>query len=85
MDSKSLLLEILEKIKKLELLLPQELSISEISNLTGRSANTIRKYVIYNFEPEEEYKKKGGKIYLRQDTAIRVRNHYASRNIIIND
>ncbi len=81
MDNKSILLEILAKIKKLELLLPQELSLSEVSNLTGKSANTLRKYLISNFEPEAEYQKKGGKLYVRQDAALHIRNYYLSKSI----
>ena len=78
-NEKELLLKILNGIEKLNMLLPHELSLSEVSNLTGKPANTIRKYVIDNFEPEVEYKKKGGKIYLNQSIILRVRRHYAKK------
>ncbi|MFV0561909.1 hypothetical protein [Malaciobacter mytili] len=83
-EEKELLLTILSEIreikaehKELKSLIPDELSLSEISNLTGKAANTLRKYVIANFEPEEDYKKKGGKIYVKQDVVLRIRRHYA--------
>jgi hypothetical protein len=62
-EEKRLLLTILSEIreikaehKELKSLIPDELSLSEVSNLTGKAANTLRKYVIANFEPEEDYK-----------------------------
>ena len=83
-EEKELLLTILSEIreikaehKELKSLIPDGLSLSEISNLTGKAANTLRKYVIANFEPEEDYKKKGGKIYVKQDVVLRIRRHYA--------
>jgi hypothetical protein len=83
-EEKRLLLTILSEIREikannieLKSLIPDELSLSEISNLTGKTANTLRKYVIANFEPEEDYKKKGGKIYVKQDVVLRIRRHYA--------
>jgi predicted metal-dependent hydrolase len=75
-NEKELLLKILNGIEKLNMLLPHELSLSEVSNLTGKPANTIRKYVIDNFEPEAEYKKKGGRIYVKQEVVLRIRKHY---------
>ncbi len=79
LENKKLLLRILKEINTLKILLPVELSLSELSNLTGKSPNTLRKYVISNFEPEEEYKKKGGKIYVKQDIVLRIRNYYAKK------
>jgi hypothetical protein len=76
-EEKQLLLKILSEITDLKALIPNELSLSEISNMTGKTPNTLRKYVIANFEPDEDYKKKGGKIYVKQDVVLRIRNHYA--------
>ncbi|MEA2098638.1 MAG: hypothetical protein U9P72_00750 [Campylobacterota bacterium] len=75
-NEKELLLKILNGIEKLNMLLPSEISLSELSNLTGKSPNTLRKYLITNFEPEVGYKKKGGKIYVKQDVVLRIRKHY---------
>lgn len=83
-DEKQILLTILNEIREikndnkfLKSLVPEELSLSELSNITKKSPNTLRKYVIANFEPEEDYKRKGGKIYVKQDVVLRVRRHYA--------
>ncbi|QDF29009.1 hypothetical protein [Halarcobacter anaerophilus] len=69
--------EIKEDNKFLKSLVPEELSLSELSNMTGKTANTLRKYIIANFEPEEDYEKKSGKIYVKQDVVLRIRRHYA--------
>jgi hypothetical protein len=83
-EEKQLLLTILSEVREikadnkfLKSLIPAELSLSELSNITEKSPNTLRKYVIANFEPEEDYKKKGGKIYVKQDVVLRIRRHYA--------
>lgn len=83
-EEKQLLLTILSEIREikndnafLKEFIPEELSLSEVSNMTGKTANTLRKYLIANFEPEEDYKKKGGKIYVKQDVVLRIRRHYA--------
>ncbi len=83
-EEKQLLLTILSEVREikadnkfLKKLVPEELSLSELSNMTGKTANTLRKYIIANFEPEEDYKKKGGKIYVKQDVVLRIRRHYA--------
>ena len=79
MEEKLLLLKILKEIDELKILIPHELSVSEIANLTGKPANTIRRYVIANFEPEVEYKKKGGKIYVYSNSVLRIRRYYAKK------
>jgi len=78
-ENKELLLKILKELELLKTLLPHELSLSEISNLTGVSNNTLRKYITSNFEPEVEYKKKGGKIIVNQDIVLRIRRYYAKK------
>ena len=45
-ENKELLLKILKELELLKTLLPHELSLSEISNLTGVSNNTLRKYIL---------------------------------------
>lgn len=69
--------EIKEDNKIIKSLIPSELSLSEISNDIGKSSNTIRKYLIANFEPDVDYKKKGAKIFVKQDAVFRIRRHYA--------
>jgi len=79
-----ILYNILNKLRKIEQtqdtllqLIPSELSISEISKMLNQNADTLRKYVLANFEPDVDFKKKGGKIFVRQDAILRIRRHYA--------
>jgi len=79
-----ILYNILDKLRKIEqnqdtllTLVPQELSISELANMLDKSAGTLRKYILANFEPDVDFKKKGGKIYVKQDAILRIRRHYA--------
>jgi hypothetical protein len=80
-DQKKLILELKEKLDQFKILLPQEMSLREISNLlpNKESPNTIRKYLIANFEPEVDFYSKydGGKIYVKQDVVLQLRRHYA--------
>lgn len=83
MSEKELLLTILNEIREiksdnklLKSLVPDELSLSEISKDIGKPNNTIIKYLKANFEPDVDYKKKGGKIFVKQDAILRLRRHY---------
>ncbi len=76
-EEKSLLHTILAELKDLKFLLPAEISLSDISHMVGKSNNTLRKYLIANFEPEVDYQTKSGKIYVKQDVVLCMRRHYA--------
>lgn len=83
-DEKKLLLTILSELRELKqsnaflkTLIPDELSLSEIAKIVGKTPNTLRKYLISNFEPETDFKKKSGKIFVKQDVILRIRSHYA--------
>ncbi|OCL90568.1 hypothetical protein [Aliarcobacter thereius] len=84
MSEKELLLEILGEIREIKndnkfikSLIPDELSLSEISKEIGKPNNTIIKYLKANFEPDVDYKKIDGKIFVKQVAILRIRNHYA--------
>ena len=84
MSEKELLLEILTEIRDLkdkyltlESLVPKEISLSEVSRIIQKPNNTIRKYLLANFEPEVDFFKKGAKIIVKQDAVLRIRRHYA--------
>ncbi|WP_418179785.1 hypothetical protein ACNSOO_04785 [Aliarcobacter lanthieri] len=84
MSDKELLLTILDELRDLKenfsfvkTIIPDELSLSEIAKIVGKSTNTLRKYIISNFEPDIDFKKKMGKIYVKQDAILRIRRHYA--------
>ena len=84
MSEKELLLEILSEIRDLKdkylpltSLVPKEISLSEVSRIVQKPNNTIRKYLLANFEPEVDFFKKGAKIIVKQDAVLRIRRHYA--------
>lgn len=84
MLEKELLLTILSEIREIKndnkfikSLVPDELSLSEVARLVQKPNNTIRKYLIANFEPENDFKKIDGKIYVKQGVVLRLKDHYA--------
>lgn len=84
MSDRELLVEILSEIRDLKdkylvlkSITPDALSLSEVSRLVKKSNNTIRKYLVANFEPEVDFFKKGAKIVVKQDAVLRIRRHYA--------
>lgn len=74
--NQQLLLEILNKLNNLELLIPSEVSLSDLANSCNKENNTVRKYIIANYEPEKDFYKKGGKIFVGKEVAFDVRKHY---------
>lgn len=84
MSEKELLLNILDEFREfkqnyltLKSIVPDELSLSEVSQICKKPNNTIRKYLLANFEPEVDFFKKGAKIIVKQDAVLRIRRHYA--------
>lgn len=76
-DDRDILLKILRKIENLEMLIPNEVSLSDLSNSCSKSNNTVRKYLLSNYEPEKDFYKKGGKIFVGKEIAFDIRKHYA--------
>lgn len=76
LQNQELLLKILTKIEKLEFLIPSEFSLSDLANSCNKENNTVRKYILANYEPEKDFYKKGGKIYVGKEVAFDVRKHY---------
>ena len=63
--------QLLSELKNMiRILVPQIASISYLSDLTGRSRQSIRQLLINNFEPEVDYWNKGGRIFVSQRVAI---------------
>lgn len=76
-DTKTLLLEIRNKLEILEFLLPTEMSLSDLSKQLGKKSNTLYQTLTRNYEPEVEFYKKGGTIFVRRDVALALRRKYA--------
>lgn len=55
-----------------KMLIPQKASVSYLSETTGKSRQSIRQFLINNFQPEEDYYLDGGKMYASQKAAITI-------------
>lgn len=75
-DLKNLLLEIRSKISDLSLLLPSQISLSQLSAITGKSRQTLTAYARSNFEPQVEFWLENGKIILSQTAALKILRRY---------
>lgn len=76
-DEKLILLDIRAKLDELMFLLPSRIPLSSLSDQLGKKYNTIYAYVTRNFEPEADFYKIGGKIYVVKDVALCIRRKYA--------
>ncbi len=61
-----------KQIGMLKMLIPKQATISFLAENTGKSRQAIRQFLIKNFDPEEDFWTKGGKMYVSQDTAVAV-------------
>ena len=63
----------LNQIKSLlSLLLPKEFTIRDLMVRTGKSRQAIIQYLERNYEPEVDYYKKNGKIYVKREVAAEI-------------
>lgn len=58
--------------RMVSMLIPKKASVSYLSETTGKSRQSIRQFLINNFEPEEDYYLDGGKMYASQKAAITI-------------
>ena len=56
----------------LQMLVPKQATVSFLAESTGKSRQGISQFLQKNFEPEVDFWKKGGKIFVSQDTAVAV-------------
>ena len=69
LEIKGMLSELKRMIK---MLIPQKASVSYLAETTGKSRQSIRQFLINNFEPEVDYYIDGGKMYASQKAAITI-------------
>jgi len=63
----------LNEIKSmLVLFVPKEFTIREIMARTGKTRQAIIQYLERNYEPDVDYYKKNGKIYIRREVAAEI-------------
>ncbi|MBV5278267.1 MAG: hypothetical protein J0647_04410 [Campylobacteraceae bacterium] len=63
---------ILQQQTLLKMLIPLKASVSHLANMTGKSRQAIRQYLIANFEPEVDFWIENGKIYTTKETAAQI-------------
>ncbi|QKF73919.1 hypothetical protein AFAEC_1767 [Aliarcobacter faecis] len=69
LEIKNMLCELTNMVK---MLTPQKASISYLSSITGRSRQSIRQFLINNFEPEVDFWITNGRICVSQKVAITI-------------
>jgi len=69
---------LLEQKAMLNMLIPNNATVRTISDMTGKSRQTITKYLKENFEPETDWwqKEKGATIYLSKTTTVALLKRY---------
>jgi hypothetical protein len=65
---------ILEQRTMILAIFPNEISISFICEKTGMTRQGVRKRLIENYEIEEDFWKRGGKIFMSKTTALQFLN-----------
>lgn len=61
-----------EMKRMIAMLTPKSASISYLSESTGKSRQSIRQFLINNFEPEVDYWVTGGKMFASQKAVITI-------------
>lgn len=56
----------------LNMLIPQKVSVSYLSESTSKSRQSIRQFLINNFEPDKDFWNEGGKTYVSKNAAISI-------------
>ncbi len=69
LEIKKMLYELTNMIK---MLIPQKTTVSYLSNITGKSRQSIRQFIINNFEPEVDYWLSNGRIFVSQKVAVTI-------------
>lgn len=75
-DIKQKLFEMEAKVKLLNILLPKEISLSELSDIINVSRQTLRYHLTNNYNPKEHFYIKNNKIYISVSVLPAIRNHY---------
>lgn len=69
LELKGMLSELTQMMK---MLIPKKATISYLSETTGKSRQSIRQFLINNFEPEVDYWLEGGKMFASQRAVITI-------------
>jgi len=56
----------------ISMIIPTKVSVSYLSETTSKSRQSIRQYLINNFEPEVDFWLEGGKTFVAKNAAISI-------------
>jgi len=77
-ETKNILISLREDIKEIKeafVSIPKWISLSDVAHDKGLSPQAVRKKLFKHFEPEVDYKYKGGKIYIARGTVSKIRRN----------
>lgn len=58
---------------------PKFIQLTQLSEELKKSNQTIKYHLISNYEPEKDFKKKNGKIYIDNRIVSSIRRHYEKK------
>lgn len=61
-----------QMVTMINMLIPQKVSVSYLAESTDKSRQSIRQFLLNNFEPEKDFWNEGGKTYVSKETAISI-------------
>ena len=67
----------------LNMIIPPKVSVSYIAESTCKSRESIRQYLLNNFQPEKDFWKEGGKIFVNKEVAITLLSKYNNKNLTL--
>jgi len=67
----------------LNMIIPPKVSVSYIAESTCKSRGYIRQYLLNNFQPEKDFWKEGGKIFVNKEVAITLLSKYNNKNLTL--
>ena len=56
----------------LKMIIPNKVSVSYLAESTNKTRQSVRQYLINNFEPDKDFWNEGGKTYVSKDVAISI-------------
>ena len=59
-------------VTMINMIIPQKVSVSYLAESTGKKRNSIRQYLINNFEPDKDFWNEGGKTYVSKNAAVSI-------------
>ena len=57
-------------VTMIDMIIPTKVSVSYLAESTDKSRQSIRQYLINNFEPDKDFWIEGGKIFVSKQVAI---------------